>query len=624
MNRLFDGRLGTIFLVASAFAIGAVCSAALIFNLGIPDNATDSLNKRPQADVQDAGSGIIKDVVSEDLDNAPMHGTGSAGTSGRELHDLAKLRSGFERNLELYSLLANADETLAIDLLEQSAAMSHLSGMRVHQAILQRLAQLNPKKAYAQTLRFDEPFRGELVGIVFNEWSLSDLNEAVSFAHSLDTDERFAALKGILPGRADLSDETKRRIANQLGYEQYAIHLIVQETLETSILNPEKVWYELADNIQINNVGPSVLSRVASAWVDHSGLEILNDVSKTLTDQRVREEVLGNVLQNAAKANPSGALEYAILFESDRQTLVMATAVARIWARTDPISALNAASTIEKRGIRIQLEDVVIRTWVTRDPHTVLENLELIPDKQRIFANTLAISTIAYTSPIEAAKLVATLDEGMPRLEVAMQVAAGWIREDPSAAIEWILSDPGLESKKSHLLFEAMQFLVPADPQLAMDTALQQPISEESSGLEATVISLLVHFDFKKALELLPQVREGHTKLESYKSVGEGYLYRGEGGQALRLAQELPEPDRKRYLLSIISTWARNEPDELFASIDRLSSIEIKSAAALRLLLHSKWEESLSDQQSDVVRKHLTQEDSNKLEQNKLDDILGW
>ena len=157
----------------------------------------------------------IEAIANADDVNAGTSDLSTQEITVQSLSDVEQISSPFKRKLALYRLLSKATDKQALKLLAESKEVEPRERMQVQKTILQRLTQLNPKKAYAQVELLNENDRSQLIYAVFSEWSTQNLEEAVSFATSLNDSERFTALESILMERSELPEEELRRIARQ-------------------------------------------------------------------------------------------------------------------------------------------------------------------------------------------------------------------------------------------------------------------------------------------------------------------------------------------------------------------------------------------------------------------------
>ena len=549
-------------------------------------------------------------IASEPIDHK------SKSANIRSLNDLEQFKSPFKRSLELLSLLTGANERQVLKLLAESNEANPQKISQFQKPILQRLTQLNPKKAYAQIELLAQNDTSHLIDWIFMEWSSFNLEEAVSFAESLGDEEKFAALRSVLAERSDLSEEERLRIARRLGNEQHAINLNMQERLSKPIVNPEETWNELVGGVQDNPGQFWMLATVARAWVEKNGLRVLDQISESMTNSQTRQNVLHSVLLNAAKDTPEIAFEYALKLDSNPGGfgfVSLVSAVTNTWVKSDPQSALDAASGVEQLGLRRKLEESVVRAWANENPQDVVSVLDTLPEHVHNSATQTAISSWVNEDPHEAASFVASM-EGGSRATAASTLVNVWSRQpDYKDSIEWVLNDPGISDLKGFLLPELLSHLAYVDPQFAMEKALEQPIADGGLGLEATVIFRLSLNDIDEAIRFLPQVRPGSTKTAAYEYVGKMYIQHGATEDALNLAQELPSSNRSEYFQALLTTWSRSDPESLLNSIDSLPTSEVKSKAARILTISNKRHKGLSENQVQSVEKYLSKEDAESM-----------
>ena len=615
MQSLANRRLHLSVLLVIPFIFGVVSCAACFYLIPMFNAKDDTASTSMETD-EFEGTRDLPRVPSIATSNTEADQTKVEvpGASFGDLTSPERYNSRFQRDLALHTFLTKADEGRVLDLLEHSKRIPSSRGQNVQRIILRRLAEINPQKAYEQVGNLNEMYPGELVSLVFEEWSFSNRDEAISFAGSLDNrTTKYSALVGILRDRSDLSEDTRRQIARELGYEQYADGLIAQEKIDESIVNPEKTWYEVVGSLDEDEQDPWALSRIASVWVEKNGIAVLDRVAESLTNLEVRRQILSLVLRNVAETDPQGAFEFALGLEYDRNNNTIST-VMYSWAQVDPQSALVAANGVEKSGLRRDLQQAVIFSWSNNDPHSLLERIEELPQSLRSRATSSALSAIVEESPTEATELLATIEDAQIKGDAASSIAQSWSRTDPKAALNWALTDPTVGDFTNQLLSLILYHVAEIDAQLALETALQQPIEEGSTGLEATVIQWVAGSNFDKALELLPRVREGQTQLNAYRSVSWHYLRNGETEKIISLAQQLPDSNRQDYFRRVLASWAGFDPEGLFDSIDRLPSDEIKSMAALNLIEENDRQEILDAEQIERVKKLLMNEDAEKFE----------
>ena len=609
-------------LLAIAFMLGVGCSSAVYWLFIAPGNddpLVDSVTPPSPAEIE-------PNTQAENSTGGIFADTETSKFAVRSLDEIANMRNSSEQQLALRVLLSDMNEKQVADLLTQSEdVLKDADRYNLQFAMVQRLAHLNPSRALSLVLEMDSGYNlGNFVTSIFGDWAHSNLDEAVSRAGRLKPHFKRTALSAIVQERTDLSDNTIRAIARDLDNEQIATSAIAQRKIEEAIDDPEAVWNELAIDLQDDPDNSRTISRIATAWIEKSGLSVLDQVYHSLTNTQTRDDVIRRVLTEVAQTDPEGAFNFALTIENDPYNSIVSS-MASIWASTDPRSALAAANGIAKASVRKTVAQMVILAWARDEPRKVLEGLGNLPADLQESASSAALSTLSRESPIDAANLVAAMEPGSVKTSSASSVVSTWASRNHKAALEWILSEPGVEEIRSELLSSIMHTLVRVDPDLAMSTALAQPIVEKNSrfgmfgpagvGMELNVISSLTFSDVDKAIELLPQVREGSTKLMSYQMVASSLLMNDEIDKAFNMVQQVPESDREKIYQAISTSWAASDPKGMLKSMDRFLSKEGRSRAAVLLISTNQYSKILSEEQIEEAKNYLTDEHAKALEE---------
>lgn len=171
-------------------------------------------------------------------------------------------------------------------------------------------------------------------------------------------------------------------------------------------------------------------------------------------------------------------------------------------------------------------------------------------------------------------------------------IVKAWAEVDPAYAFDVIsnLDSSRLRASLQETLFTAW---AKYDPELALQTALNQPLYKSQfgfeRGLEEIVIAVVAKYDLDKAIAMLPQIRSGDARLlKAYRSIGRELVSNGEYDRALTLGQDLSEDLNDKYLNDLLGTWAQQNPDTLFDALDtNIWTPKTKEKAAANLLVHN-------------------------------------
>ena len=507
-------------------------------------------------------------------------------------------------------------------LIEESKEITPNSRqLSIQEAIFQRYATIDPTSALAEVEEMPGNRHDLLVSVIFKEWSQLDLDKAVAKAGQFEGSTKLAALNGILQSRDDLSDDLRLGIARDIGNEQYAIDFLTQSQMSDSIDNPQAAWNMLVNDEHDDIAQIARLVEVAESWVELSGFSALQEINESLSNWQSRIAVLGSVIHRLAQTDPEGLFNQVLNYDHDRNNFI-ATTLVQAWVGSDPHAALDAVVSVESERLRRTLLESIVNRWAYSDPHAVLEAIDLFPEESRNMGTRTAVIALARSSPEEASRLMSSVTGNNTRWDVARSIAASWASQDVYGALEWVLDSPDVQGMQNRLLEVVLNELTPVDPQLAMETALQQPISEDQRGLESIVIARLANFDIQQAIEMLSQVRDGQTKSAAYASVGSALARSGDIDNALKLAGSLSNREQSFYYQSVVNAWGRRDPQDLLASMNRLPSPEIKSRAAMSLVWNSRWQRDLTEEDLDYARSFLTEQDARSLERSRARG--GW
>lgn len=360
----------------------------------------------------------------------------------------------------------------------------------------------------------------------------------------------------------------------------------------SSVDSPNETWNTLI-NDDIEDIAQlSSLLKIAEMLVQREGIRALAHIHDSAIDSSVHDTIMKSVAQNAALNDPRSVFHTVLSLSRDVQDLVLPEIV-KIWAGLDPLVAFDTISNIDKSGVRASLQDTLISAWAEKDPQDIFDSLELLPEKFRAKAEESAMLAIARSSPSDAIRFLENMVDSNKRRELSKTIAENWAQSDIYSALNWATSSQFFDERtKRDILSIVIRELTDIDPELAMQTALTQPLYESTfgfeSGLEEIVIEQIAKYDVDKAIAMLSQVRPGDTRIDAFNSVGRELVLNAEYDRALMLGEKLPDDERKRYLNTVLSLWAQEEPEAMLASIDSIIvDPELKRKAATTLVAHN-------------------------------------
>lgn len=524
-----------------------------------------------------------------------------------DLTNLGRFSSHFERLVAMHDLVASSDKQALLEQLKQSTnTLDQHMKWEAQLAIVRRLATFDPEAALAAVYDLDSNRDYVLLKAVFREWSVTNLNQSVEHAQSLDAGARDAAIESILMSRVDLSAERCRELAQQVDAEWVAIDVIERTHGETPLQHPKREWSNLATRVGEGFINPTdaqmkLMTHIASEWVLTEGVETFSEILDSLSTHATRSTVSFKVAFQLADTHPSIAFDLAVQLRTLGE-LRLAESIAGVWSKTEPKAALNAASSIESKYLRADLQDEILETWANSDPDTLLNQVSKLPEDLQSLGRKHALLSMSRTSPQIAAEVIGDVADRASRDEIATAIVSNWSILDITSALDWMRNEASVAHHREELTVAAFQGLARSDPQAAFELALAQPTNEEGIGPEAGVIASLVIRDMDVAVAMLSQVRDGKTKIRAYeRAILTMASIRKDADQAVDLLIRLSTEEEIPKNAVVVTLVVLFAPSALFDGLERLDSMDLRRRVARSLLSFHGERGFFSDEQIAVL-----------------------
>ncbi|MCY3628198.1 MAG: hypothetical protein F4039_06575 [Gammaproteobacteria bacterium] len=535
-------------------------------------------------------------------------------SSTLNLERLGTVWSHFERKRLLYECLANAQERELSQYLDKAKTILPVSlRVDIENVVIQQWASINPIEAITHVENYPIVRYREFERIVFTEWMLVDLQEAVRYVGELDLRSRQTIYEVIMNTFSDHSKLDLLQIAQQLDIEPIATELMFKLKAEQPIDDPRQTWIEFLDEYKhelliLSESQTLFLDRVIDSLLVQEPVDAFHFINESLTNIDEKMLILPDVIHRIVSIDPESAFKLALEQQRDESGILWD--VVLIWADSDPITALSAVSEIENIELRRGLQQELMLVWAENDPYEALQAAYKFASHEdtHLLTEQLAEFSLASTTPEEALKQLQELDDQVVRTGLTRKIVSKWGLSDLSAALNWIKTEPSIQHMQSQLMTDLLHKLTSTDPQTAMTTALAHPIENDQVGLEAEVIRALSYRDADAALEQIPKLRNERTRLQGLLAIGSQFLRRGDTesiDRAMILGSRLnSEVLQHQYVESLLPGWviARQE-QALFNRIESLPTQEIKAAAAQMLISSSS--EQLTKNQIEKLRTYL-------------------
>ena len=508
----------------------------------------------------------------------------------QKLEAVLALPTRFERQSALFQFVSTATAPTLNALLSFSVSMASKRLQEdVQETILLKLASLDPKRALVQIEKLQEDQQLAMIRVIYQEWSLSNLNQAVARAKSLDEPRREAAFEGIWETRIDLTPDQRMDIATQLDCLQLADDLMDESLAGIAVDDPDEALEKFfRDNELDLHIGGSqvfLFEHISRALIDkHGTAAALRIVDRKMRGHKSRRRILNVFFDEVAKEQADLAFELALGMRQKDDEFLASGRILGL-ADTDPVGALKASMSVQDK----ELQDWVLRGLSLSPapiqiPVQILEALgsSLGDANENLVSRSL--TALAGKSPEVAVEYLYRIDKLADRLKYAERIVKTWAQQDARSALDWINAQENTEGYRQKLLPIAMKELVYEDPHLAFQVALDIRDRSNRVGSEAQVIEEIAKFDPELAISMLSRTRDEQTKLHAARSVGETLIRDGDSVGAKEIAELLPQSDRADYFMRLIGPWISHAPRELYELIPDLPTDRVKSHAANELL----------------------------------------
>lgn len=527
-----------------------------------------------------------------------------------ELANASQFGSFYARTEALLEHLAQANIQTVQQLWKQSKKLRTPKFQEeIQQRVVQRWAVLNPIDALGAVQdEVPEDKQNSLIKLIFAEWSLTSIEDAINHAHNLDRELKESAVTGIVLAREDLSSRQRRKIARELDCERVAITVLKYASNDAVIEEPEQEWklfisenYEKIQNLSDEQF--RLLTEIGHSWVLQDGVAVFAEMQDSLPDNFSLVDTARSVADKLINTHPPLALEFVLngVYQGqETEYHELAIDLITRWAETHPSKALEATHGIKARATRRQMQQRVLEKWATPDPYVLLDTLGSLPDDLHNFAHEIALVELAKHEPETVIGMLGDLPTQRNRYKVAEALVSSWAVIDISSTLQWIDKEPLVAYRKGTLKELAFKMFARNDPQLALETALQQPLKANGEGWEREVIYEVILRDMDTAIAMLPRARPGETRYDTYDFGVIVSLFDSDFAIATELFLNLCEVESKAP--KSIDLFARLAPERLFETLGVLRSADARTDAARTFLGHYEGKAVFTVAQIDLLR----------------------
>lgn len=173
-----------------------------------------------------------------------------------------------------------------------------------------------------------------------------------------------------------------------------------------------------------------------------------------------------------ARQDPTAALAWANTLQGREKSDAIANVVREV-AATDPGRAAQLAATLDASA-RGDAYEAIARQWGASNFADAEVWIASLPSEQQASAMASALAGLSLENPQLAAQKLASMPQGEARDNAASTLAGNWGRQEPAAALAWIMKE-GTEDAQRQVMREIIPNLAAKDDSAALAFVSSQP-----------------------------------------------------------------------------------------------------------------------------------------------------
>ena len=474
--------------------------------------------------------------------------------------------------------------------------------------LLQRLVKHDVNRALSLVVESKDLQQPSFVDLVFQEWSLQDIDQAVAGVRDLKDSIQQEAVSGILNARGGTSNNELRELGRKLDKEELVADHIALEIWDVGVVEPQLAWNRFIeefgiDTTVLSSVQQEVLTDITLARAEAENLT-LQEIIDELETSGYQHSFVGELLVRVGINEPERALQLAVNMGIRKRTTL--ARIVEQAAQHHPIRTFKATDVISALKTRTDLQSFVLRNSIANSPEQVLDTLEQLPVQRRERVRSQALLVLANESPEAAKSYLKTVDDLVSKATAAKAIAYSLAKNDPNDALDWARSNEEVNQWSIELQKVVIQSTAEEDPSLAMKLALELPVDSDTAvGLESVVIEEMVNQNIDEAILALRQTRNQSTKEAAYLALGNALIGKGLSESAIELVSESSPDFQFDYFDSFAGTWAYEDPTDLFDRLPSLPSEKIQEHLATELVKINSVTQVLSTEQKTSLKPYI-------------------
>ncbi|MDE0644637.1 MAG: hypothetical protein OXH84_00145 [Gammaproteobacteria bacterium] len=496
--------------------------------------------------------------------------------------------------------------TVLIDDITQRDSTASLTWVQMF--LVGRLTQQDPQAGLELVWKFPRTQWSELVSVVFNEWSIIDLEDAFSASLELRSSLQDTALRSLITTRTDVTNDRWLALGIEHDVDDTVLKLLREQEAMTLLATPLDAIRLLREDDVSDELQNDLRTKFARTAIRRDGIAVLKPLIEVLAGENPRRVSL-EFLEEEFSFEPAEVAAALQDFPSELRRNSMYQLIDS-WVSDSPETAY------EKLSLLVDFRKNSWNTWVFSrwaevDADGLLDRIESFPRSERGYAASVGIGELVKKSPAEAADRIAEFDNvlGVQVSDLQGTLVEYWRESDPTATLQWITenTEEGGRNQAS-LLWKLLYDYVEKDPAKALDIALSQsPTSVYAErGLVSDIISKLIETgEFELAMGALDRIPDA-AQSQSYTAVGRVLVEKDQWQEAIDLVAEFSEEDQFQHFRGLTFWAIRNDLEKMLATIPGIRSEKTRGQIAQAAIAnHERYGNMLTENQIKFLEQYI-------------------
>ena len=595
-------RIGVSILIAGAagaliggFAVGVT---VYFWTNDVESSVVSHIESTPNAEVKPDSKAVASPPSLEDVarDTLPF-------VNVQTIQDIASLESDYDKSVSIYFLLAQADVEALERYIDQSTSLSSRNQRNYTLSnIIRRYAALDPQQALDRVLNLDLltiDEKSNFIRSIFNEWTVSDRDEAAVAIHMLPQQFKESAASSVMWRSDHLPTQERMQLARQIGPDDSWISRTLNSIRrETYREDPRSAFFARIGEKTRGRELFSDLSSIADYWFEQEGTAVIQEISESIQNAETRRSVIDSLVWRVVqtkRTDPSSILDIVMDLPNKRDAQLASENALNAWAMWDPQRSFETSLKYDDQLITRETRSSLLTKWARESPEELFLEATAFPQEYREIAVVEALGQIAFDSPEEAIRLVSNLDSSIATVAAKREILSYWSINDAKSAFEWYVEDSVDDSVEEPIrnLTNAFQSYLNQDFESAVNYVNKYE-GKLRSWFVQDIATHLIHADLDRAIEYLPNVEE-ESRDWILGAIG-FELSRLDPFEAISYGETIELKYRKSYFQRVLASWAEYDLMGLHNNIQKVP-LKYRAVAAMKLLNQNDMKHFLNERE---------------------------